>query len=219
MQKKWCWTLTFCYIWKLTQNKKPERKQDGRVEGHGVYLFPQIHQKFIYIWSSSHWIPTECRQKIFYNPNCKKDQHIKWEEKMVMHHLESQLGQRLRGECTSRLEVDSAEKDQPRCPCQLTTLPSPSHAPAGVRSGECCNLSFNRQTQGQDLVWLCGDSPKGLKYDLGMCVQDGTQVCHRSTIVSELAKREAWPSNSSFVLSVLTAGVILLLQDLGACRC
>ena len=52
-----------------------------------------------------------------------------------------------------------------------------------------------------------------------MCVQDETQVCHRSTIVNELVKGGAWLSSSSFGLSVLTAGVILLLQDLGACRC
>ena len=141
-KKNWCWTLTFCHIWKLTQNEKPERKQDGRVEGHGAYLFPQIHQKYIYIWSNSHWIPTECRQKISYNPSCKKDQRIKWEKKMVIEMRPMPLGgnyekgmvpspweppssseksagtdrelQKLRGECTSRLVSDRAEKDQHR---------------------------------------------------------------------------------------------------------
>lgn len=142
----------------------------------------------------------------------------------LLHHLKSQLGQI--GSFRSSEESAPAglwqtgqRKTSTDGPCQLATLPSPNHGPADVCSGECCNLSFNRQTQGQDLVWLCGESPKGLKYDLGMCVQDETQVCHRSTIVNELVKGGAWLSSSSFGLSVLTAGVILLLQDLGACRC
>ena len=50
--------------------------QDGRIEGHGAHLLPQIHKKYIYTWNNSHRIPTERWQKISYNQSCKKDHHV-----------------------------------------------------------------------------------------------------------------------------------------------
>lgn len=37
--------------------------QDGRIEGHGAHLLPQIHQKHIYMWNSFHRIPIGSLQK------------------------------------------------------------------------------------------------------------------------------------------------------------
>ena len=47
--------------------------QDGRIEGHGAHLLPQIHQKHIFMWNNCHRITTKLWQKITYNQNCKKD--------------------------------------------------------------------------------------------------------------------------------------------------
>ena len=36
------------------------RGKDGGVGGHGVHLYPQVHQEYLYKWNSSHRAPAEC---------------------------------------------------------------------------------------------------------------------------------------------------------------
>ena len=40
--------------------EKIRARKDGRREGCGVYLLPQIHEKYIYMWDNFHRIPAEC---------------------------------------------------------------------------------------------------------------------------------------------------------------
>lgn len=103
------------------------------------------------------WTSITGRQKISYNPSCKKDQHIKWEKKMVIEMRPMPLGgnyekgmvpspweppssseksagtdrelQKLRGEYTSRLVSDRAEKGQHRWSLSTCYTSEPKSCP------------------------------------------------------------------------------------------
>ena len=55
--------------------------QDGRVLGHEVYLLPQIHQKYIYMWNDCHRLSTECWQKTQTSERTRKSPHNLVEQK------------------------------------------------------------------------------------------------------------------------------------------
>ena len=79
LEGHWCpsWVhFTWLQMRNLLIFKLVRRDQDGRIEGHGAHLFPQIHQKYIYMGDNSHRISTELWQKISYNQSCKKDHHV-----------------------------------------------------------------------------------------------------------------------------------------------
>ena len=51
------------YCKSTTVQLKSEALEYDGVAEHEVRIFPQIHQKYLYIWNELHRISTECWQK------------------------------------------------------------------------------------------------------------------------------------------------------------
>lgn len=52
------------------------RDQDGKAEGCGVHLLPQMHQEYINMQNNYYRMPAKSWQSISYNQSCKKAPHI-----------------------------------------------------------------------------------------------------------------------------------------------
>ena len=130
-----------------------------------------------------------------------------------LHWLGDQLGQIESFRGSEESAAACLQQAGQRETCTEGHLATSLHTPAWdmylpvYASAGCWNPGFSGQTQGQDSVWLCRDSPKDLECGLShnwWCEQDGVQVHNKSPIINARLKGGVWPRHSSLILSLLT---------------
>ena len=126
--------------------------------------------------------------------------------------------ERLRGECSSRPVAGRAERDQHNGPGQLTVLPSLRCMPASACSGWIQKLRRQRQTRGEDLIWLHRQREGPGVWCRGVCSTDPGSTTG-GPLSAHVNGGGTWPCHTSLVLGMLRAGTALPPEALGAHKC